>query len=80
MLGKTEQENQSLSTSNEAMATVLCRLCENAESGSAFTYRGQLTSCYVTTEILCRGHTHQVAVCACCSGESGEMSQRQSAV
>jgi hypothetical protein len=41
-------------------------------------YKGQLTSCLVTTETLCRGHTHQVAVCACASGESGELSQRTS--
>jgi hypothetical protein len=42
-------------------------------------YKGQLTSCLVTTETLCRGHTHQVAVCACASGESGELSQREAA-
>jgi hypothetical protein len=39
-------------------------------------YRGQLTSCVATTEMLCRGHTHQVAVCACASGATGEPSQR----
>ena len=39
--------------------------------------RGQLTSCVVTTETLCRGHTHQLAVCASASGETGEQSQRE---
>jgi hypothetical protein len=40
-------------------------------------YQGQLTSCVVDTmETLCRGHTHQVAVSACASGETGEPSQR----
>jgi hypothetical protein len=39
-------------------------------------YQGQLTSCVVDTmETLCRGHTHQVAVSACASGETGEPSQ-----
>lgn len=39
--------------------------------------RGQLTSCSVTTETLCRGHTHQVAVCASAAGETGEQSPRE---
>ena len=39
--------------------------------------RGQLTNCMVTTEMLCRGHTHQIAVCASASGETGEHSQRE---
>lgn len=40
-------------------------------------HRGQLTSCVVTTETLCRGHTHQVAVCASAAGEVGEQSPRE---
>lgn len=39
--------------------------------------RGQLTSCSVTTETLCRGHTHQVAVYASAAGETGEHSPRE---